>query len=123
MMNRFQLCFTLSCIAIGAVPTVAFLGPGRPVALHQSFVSLEMAVENSNENDNIFQTIWKRMDTLEAAGLKNEFAEHPPLMSRGGGFKRFVIIMVVGMAYKWYRARFINKVCFKKQLKNFFFNS
>jgi hypothetical protein len=79
-----------------------------------------MAVENSNENDNIFQTIWKRMDTLEAAGLKNEFAEHPPLMSRGGGFKRFVIIMVVGMAYKWYRARFINKVCFKKQVKKVF---
>jgi hypothetical protein len=114
MMNRFTLCVKVLCIAAAAIPTVAFLGPSRPVAFRKSFVSLEMAMDSSNEKCNIFQTIWKRMDTLEAAGLNNEFVEHPPLMSRGGGFKRFVIIMVVGMAYKWYRARFINKVCLRR---------
>lgn len=67
-------------------------------------------IHHTPKKNNIFLTIWKRMDTLEAAGLKDEFAEYPPLASRGGGFKRFMIIMAVGMAYKWYRARFINKV-------------
>ncbi len=65
---------------------------------------------NQNKKPNFFQTIWNRMDTLEAAGLNDEFSQYPPLVSRGGGFKRFMIIMAVGMAYKWYRARFINKV-------------
>lgn len=83
---------------------------------HDSFGVLLNMVTNDEDaavqskNTNILQTIWKRMDTLEAAGLNDEFAEYPPLVSRGGGFKRFMIIMAVGMAYKWYRARFINKV-------------
>ena len=84
-----------------------------------SFVSLNMDSHDNHDHGihrskssvkNIFLSIWKRMDTLETAGLKDEFAEYPVLVSRGGGFKRFMIIMALGMAYKWYRARFINKV-------------
>jgi hypothetical protein len=47
MMNRLQLYVAVLCIAAGAVPTVAFLGPSRPFAVHQSFVSLQMAAESS----------------------------------------------------------------------------
>jgi hypothetical protein len=68
--------------------------------------------DSAKSNNNLLVKIWNRMDTLEASGINKEFAEHPPLVSRGGGFKRFMIIMAVGMAYKWYRARFINKVTY-----------
>ena len=105
MMNRLS---TTLCIVVAAAATAFAFVPPKPVALRPSFVSLHLA--SSNENDNIFQKAWKRMDTLEAAGINDEFAANPPLMSRGGGFKRFMVIMAFGVAYKWYRARFINKV-------------
>jgi hypothetical protein len=58
-----------------------------------------------------FHTIWKRLDdTVEASGVAEDYPDHPPLVQRGFGFRRFLIIMAVGMLYKWYRARFINKV-------------
>jgi hypothetical protein len=69
-----------------------------------------VTAEASSKANNLLVTIWNRMDTLQASGINKEFAEYPPLVSRGGGFKRFMVIMAVGMAYKWYRARFINKV-------------
>jgi hypothetical protein len=55
--------------------------------------------------------IVQRFDTLEAAGFKSP--DQPPvLLARGGGFKRTVIFLVLAFSYKWYRARFINKVRF-----------
>jgi len=50
--------------------------------------------------------IWERMDTMKAAGLCDNGME--PLQS---GFKTNVGLLVAAFLFKWYRARFINKVC------------
>jgi hypothetical protein len=66
--------------------------------------------KNSEEDSSRLLRIIKRFDTLDAAGF-NEPDQPPVLVARGGGFKRTVAFLVLGFAYKWYRARFINKVC------------
>lgn len=50
--------------------------------------------------------VWERMDTMKAAGLCDNGME--PLQS---GFKTNVGLLVAAFLFKWYRARFINKVC------------
>ena len=49
---------------------------------------------------------WERMDTMKTAGLCDNGME--PLQS---GFKTNVGLLVGAFLFKWYRARFINKVC------------
>lgn len=49
---------------------------------------------------------WKRMDTMQAAGLSKEGVV--PMQS---GFKTNVMLLVGAFLFKWYRARFITKVC------------
>lgn len=52
--------------------------------------------------------LWERMDTLRAAGLYNEEDGLVPMQS---GFKSNVGLLFAAFMFKWYRARFINKVC------------
>ncbi|KAL3762065.1 hypothetical protein ACHAWU_003599 [Discostella pseudostelligera] len=49
--------------------------------------------------------VWERMDTMKAAGLCDNGME--PLQS---GFKTNVGLLVAAFLFKWYRARFINKI-------------
>lgn len=49
---------------------------------------------------------WERMDTLKAAGLCDDGSV--PMQS---GFKRNVGVLIGLFLFKWYRARFITKVC------------
>ena len=49
---------------------------------------------------------WGRMDTMKTAGLCDNGIE--PLQS---GFKTNVGLLIGAFLFKWYRARFINKVC------------
>lgn len=51
---------------------------------------------------------WERMDTLKAAGLHDETNGLVPMQS---GFKTNVGLLVGAFLFKWYRARFITKVC------------
>ncbi len=51
---------------------------------------------------------WERMDTMKAAGLCDN--RMTPLQS---GFKMNVGLLIGAFLFKWYRARFINKVCVK----------
>jgi len=64
---------------------------------------------HKHDEPSMISRIFNRFDTLEAAGLKSP--DQPPvLLARGGGFKRTVILLLLAFAYKWYRARFINKI-------------
>ncbi|KAL7495813.1 hypothetical protein ACHAWT_006311 [Skeletonema menzelii] len=52
--------------------------------------------------------LYKRTNTLQAAGLYNDNNNDPqPLQA---GFKSNVMILVGAFLFKWYRARFINKI-------------
>ena len=50
---------------------------------------------------------WERMDTMKAAGLTND----PELVPMNAGFKTNVGLLVGAFLFKWYRARFVTKVC------------
>lgn len=50
--------------------------------------------------------VWERADTLKAAGLHDDGAV--PMQS---GFKSTVLTFTGLFLWKWYRARFITKVC------------
>jgi hypothetical protein len=49
--------------------------------------------------------VWERMDTLKAAGLYDD-----GMVPMRSGFKTNVGLLVAAFMFKWYRARFINKV-------------
>ena len=49
--------------------------------------------------------VWGRMDTMRSAGLTT--GRHPPMQM---GFKSNVGMLVAAFLFKWYRARFINKI-------------
>eukprot|EP00544_Gedaniella_sp_CCMP2646_P008297 CAMPEP_0202494496 /NCGR_PEP_ID=MMETSP1361-20130828/12004_1 /ASSEMBLY_ACC=CAM_ASM_000849 /TAXON_ID=210615 /ORGANISM="Staurosira complex sp., Strain CCMP2646" /LENGTH=379 /DNA_ID=CAMNT_0049125049 /DNA_START=76 /DNA_END=1215 /DNA_ORIENTATION=+ len=52
-----------------------------------------------------------RFDTLKSAGFVDcGPSSRRPLMMRGPGFKRIAFWLFVGFMYKWYRARYINKI-------------
>mmetsp|Transcript_20859 Transcript_20859/g.37660 ORF Transcript_20859/g.37660 Transcript_20859/m.37660 type:complete len:303 (-) Transcript_20859:252-1160(-) len=53
------------------------------------------------------QKAWERMDTLKAAGFYNDADGLVPMQS---GFKSNVGLLVAAFMFKWYRARFINKI-------------
>lgn len=70
--------------------------------------------QNNNSNNKLKQWL-QRFDTLEAAGLNEEYKENPPLAQRGGGkggLKKWVGIFSLLMLYRWYRTKFINKIPF-----------
>mmetsp|Transcript_24183 Transcript_24183/g.51283 ORF Transcript_24183/g.51283 Transcript_24183/m.51283 type:complete len:139 (-) Transcript_24183:45-461(-) len=50
---------------------------------------------------------WERMDTLKAAGLYDNKDGLEPMQS---GFKTNVGLLFAAFMFKWYRARFINKL-------------
>lgn len=52
---------------------------------------------------------WERMDTLRAAGLCDD-EDGGGLVPMHSGFKRNVGLLVAAFLWKWYRARFINKI-------------
>mmetsp|Transcript_15098 Transcript_15098/g.27281 ORF Transcript_15098/g.27281 Transcript_15098/m.27281 type:complete len:324 (+) Transcript_15098:185-1156(+) len=51
--------------------------------------------------------VWERMDTMKAAGLYDDDDGLVPMQM---GFKRNVGLLVAAFMFKWYRARFINKI-------------
>ena len=53
------------------------------------------------------QLVWERMDTFKAAGLYDDDSNLVPMQS---GFKSNVGLLVGAFLFKWYRARFINKI-------------
>lgn len=95
--------------------TAAFAPP--TFRTHPSIVvtprQLSFMKKNSEEqSNNVFERLEKvvdRLDTLKSAGLVDSNSA-PPLLMRGPGFKRIFFWLFVGFMYKWYRARFINKV-------------
>ena len=57
---------------------------------------------------NVGRTAWERMDTMKAAGL---YDNEDGLVPMQAGFKTNVGLLVGAFLFKWYRARFITKVC------------
>ena len=53
------------------------------------------------------QLVLERMDTFKAAGLYDDDSNLVPMQS---GFKSNVGLLVGAFLFKWYRARFINKI-------------
>mmetsp|Transcript_21620 Transcript_21620/g.35141 ORF Transcript_21620/g.35141 Transcript_21620/m.35141 type:complete len:315 (-) Transcript_21620:283-1227(-) len=53
--------------------------------------------------------VWERMDTMKAAGLYDD-DDDDGLVPMQMGFKRNVGLLVAAFMFKWYRARFINKI-------------
>jgi hypothetical protein len=71
-----------------------------------------MKKDSEEHSSTVFQRlemVIDRLDTLKSAGLVDPNSPRPLLM-RGPGFKRIFFWLFVGFMYKWYRARFINKV-------------
>lgn len=67
---------------------------------------------SEEQSNNVFERLEKildRLDTLKSAGFVDSNSASPLLM-RGPGFKRIFFWLFIGFMYKWYRARFINKV-------------
>jgi hypothetical protein len=75
-------------------------------------------IGNKKEDDDRFKRIrtlgkiaWERMDTLRAAGLYDldlDNNHYSPVMY--SGFKTNVGLLIGAFMFKWYRARFINKI-------------
>jgi hypothetical protein len=53
------------------------------------------------------KTAWERMDTMKSAGLVEECGDLVPMEA---GFKTNVGLLLGAFLFKWYRARFVNKV-------------
>ena len=51
--------------------------------------------------------VWERMDTMKSSGLYDNEDGLVPMQS---GFKANVGLFVAALLFKWYRARFINKI-------------
>jgi hypothetical protein len=80
-------------------------------------VSTQLAFRKQHNDDprltigNKLERVLDRLDTLKTAGfVDSTSSSRRPLMMRGPGFKRIAFWLFVGFMYKWYRARFINKV-------------
>lgn len=61
--------------------------------------------ESEDDKKTLVQRVWARLDTLESAGLKDQ-------TNLQGGFtiKQTLVFFGVAFLWKWYRARYINKV-------------
>jgi hypothetical protein len=75
-----------------------------------------MKKNSEDQSSTVFkrpEKVLDRLDTLKSAGLVDPNSPRPLLM-RGPGFKRIFFWLFVGFMYKWYRARFINKVILQR---------
>jgi ribosomal protein S27AE len=54
--------------------------------------------------------VWERTNTLKAAGLYDDNDDNNNLQPLQAGFKTNVGLLVGAFLFKWYRARFINKI-------------
>jgi hypothetical protein len=116
-MERWNRFFMLGLVLAS---TSAFAPPitrrtSRSFVPTPSFArQLSFLKKNSEEQSStISQRLEKvvdRLDTLKSAGLLVDPNSPRPLLMRGPGFKRIFFWLFVGFMYKWYRARFINKV-------------
>ena len=88
-------------------PLLSTITATRPISTQIAFV--RMHDEEPREIHEL-ETVLDRLDTLKSAGFKDPNSSSRPLMMRGPGFKRIFFWLFVGFMYKWYRARFINKV-------------
>lgn len=80
------------------------------------------SIGNDNEDEDRFRRIrtlgniaWERMDTLKAAGLyslsnNDNCSERDMIPIMHSGFKTNVGLLIGAFMFKWYRARFINKI-------------
>jgi hypothetical protein len=75
-----------------------------------SSTTSRIAMSSANHEDPLWKKAWNRLDTLESAGLKQKGERDAPVLARGPGLKRALFWLGVAFLYKWYRARFINKV-------------
>ena len=117
-MNRWSLFL----LCIGFAQSFCPVAPPLSTAHRQAttinnkrvpFLLLQSSENDANaENFNLFQQVWRRTDTLEVSGINQEYAQNPPLASRGFGVKRWLLVALGAFLFKWYRARFINKVNF-----------
>jgi len=53
--------------------------------------------------DNVVQRVWNRLNTLKSAGYPDDASRQ--ISAKGG-----IILFCAAFCYKWYRARFINKI-------------
>jgi hypothetical protein len=81
-----------------------------PHAHRKHTMEQPIRLDDKRKHNLTIQRLWDRMDTLKAAGFKSNDNSTPVLLSRGGGLKAWVIFLTLAWCYKWYRARFINKV-------------
>ena len=74
-------------------------------------LAFQLKDEETRPSKSRLVKIIDRFDTLKSAGYVNSGpSSRRPLVMRGPGFKRIAFWLFVGFMYKWYRARFINKV-------------
>jgi len=97
----------------------SLLTAGRTKTTTSSATQLWLSSPSSNNNKNkknngmfrsALKNAWKRMDTLEASGLKKEYSNTPPLTS--GILKLWFYGFVGIIGFRWYRAKYINKLGF-----------
>jgi len=84
---------------------------------HSSSILFAQQDNNNDKNDRPMsirqrikttgRIVWERMDTMKSSGLYDNEDGLVPMQS---GFKANVGIFVAALLFKWYRARFINKI-------------
>lgn len=80
------------------IPSLKFLKEQPPM---EETPSLRRRVKTAGRR------VWQRMDTMRAAGLYDDESGVVPMQS---GFKSSCGMLFAAFMFKWYRARFINKI-------------
>ena len=117
LIGKIAIAF-LFASAVEAFSSISPSKTARVSRTHLSCFSRDLETKQSITDSKIYKksklqriqqfglAAWERMDTMKAAGLSND----PELVPMNAGFKTNVGLLVGAFLFKWYRARFVNKV-------------
>ena len=89
------------------VPSLRFIHDSNK----QNQIDVSSSSSASSKLQSTLNRVWERTNTLKAAGLYDDDNDNPnSLQPLQAGFKTNVGLLVGAFLFKWYRARFINKI-------------
>lgn len=118
LIGKIAIAFLFASAAVEAFSSISPSKTARVSRTHLSCFSRDLETKQSITDSKIYKksklqriqqfglAAWERMDTMKAAGLTND----PELVPMNAGFKTNVGLLVGAFLFKWYRARFVNKV-------------
>ena len=118
LIRNIAIAFLSAPAAVEAFSSISPSKTARVSRTHLGSFSRDLETKQSITDSKIYKksklqriqqfglAAWERMDTMKAAGLSND----PELVPMNAGFKTNVGLLVGAFLFKWYRARFVNKV-------------